>query len=135
MNPVLLKPESDRGSQVVLRGRAVRVMDAAEYISYRRTLMPLVLESFRRVCDEADIVIVEGAGSCSEANLRDGDIANMGFATAAGIPVALVADIDRGGAIASIVGSCALAAAEELSLIRGYIINKFRGDRTVFEPA
>jgi adenosylcobyric acid synthase len=135
MNPVLLKPEGSNGSQVIIQGRAQSVMRADDYWNYRRTLMPMVLESFGRLCGEADIVIAEGAGSCSEVNLRHGDIANMGFAIAAGVPVVLVADIDRGGIIASIVGACALSNDEERALLRGCVINKFRGDRKIFEPA
>jgi adenosylcobyric acid synthase len=135
MNPILLKPEGVNGSQVVVQGRALSVMRADDYWNYRLTLMPTVLESFGRLCGEADIVIVEGAGSCSEVNLRNGDIANMGFALAANVPVVLVADIDRGGVIASIVGSYVLSGEDERALLRGCVINKFRGDRRLFEPA
>jgi adenosylcobyric acid synthase len=135
MNPVLLKPESDTGSQVVLRGKAVTTKNANDYIIYRNTLLQSVMGSFGRLSDTADVVIVEGAGSISEVNLRDGDIANMGFAAAAQVPVVLVADIDRGGAIASIVGSYLLLPDEEKPLLRGYIINKFRGDYEIFRPA
>jgi adenosylcobyric acid synthase len=135
MNPVLLKPENDKGSQVVIQGRVAGTVSATDYISYRRTLLPYVMESFGRLCAKADIVVVEGAGSISEINLRDGDISNMGFAVEANIPVVLVADIDRGGAIASIVGSYELLAGDEKSLLRGYVINKFRGDYSVFKPA
>jgi cobyric acid synthase CobQ len=135
MNPVLLKPESDRGSQVVVRGRVRATVQAEEYLEYRKTLMPDVLESFQSLCDEADIVVVEGAGSISEVNLRDGDIANMGFAVAADVPVVLLADLDRGGALASIVGSHALIPDRERKLLHGYIMNKFRGAYKVLEPA
>ena len=135
MNPVLLKPESDRGSQVIVQGKSRGVMPARDYMTFRSTLMPDVLESFERLRAESDLVIIEGAGSISEVNLRDGDIANMGFATAAGVPVVLAADIDRGGAIASIVGSHALLPSEERALLKGYIINKFRGDISLFAPA
>ncbi|MDR1514371.1 MAG: cobyric acid synthase [Synergistaceae bacterium] len=135
MNPVLLKPESDTGSQVVLHGKAVVTKSANDYIAYRNTLLQSVLDSFGRLRDTADVVVVEGAGSISEVNLRDGDIANMGFASAAQVPVVLVADIDRGGAIASIVGSYLLLSDAEKPLLKGYIINKFRGDYEVFKPA
>ncbi|MDR1886227.1 MAG: cobyric acid synthase, partial [Synergistaceae bacterium] len=135
MNPVLLKPEGENGSQVIVRGRALGVMRADEYWKFRRTLMPSVLESFGSLCGEADLVLAEGAGSPSEVNLRDGDIANMGFAVAAGVPVVLVADVDRGGAIASIVGTCSLLEDAERDYLRGCVINKFRGDRRIFEPA
>jgi adenosylcobyric acid synthase len=135
MNPVLLKPESDTGSQVVVQGKVARTVKASEYVTYRKTLLPRVMESFGRLCDTADVVVVEGAGSISEVNLRDGDISNMGFAVEAGVPVVLVADIDRGGAIASIVGSYMLLPEDERPFLKGYIINKFRGDYSVFKPA
>ena len=135
MNPVLLKPESDKGSQVVIQGHARATMSATDYLSYKKTLMPVVMESFGRLRAVSDLVIVEGAGSISEVNLRDGDISNMGFAVEAGIPVALAADIDLGGALASIVGSWYLIPDCERGLLRGYIMNKFRGDYKVLEPA
>ncbi|MDR2780572.1 MAG: cobyric acid synthase [Synergistaceae bacterium] len=135
MNPVLLKPESDNGSQIVVQGHARATMSAADYLSYKKTLMPSVMESFGRLRSASDLVIVEGAGSISEVNLRDGDISNMGFAVEARVPVALVADIDRGGALASVVGSWHLLPDDERRLLRGYIMNKFRGDYKVLEPA
>lgn len=135
MNPVLLKPESDRGSQIVVQGRARATMTAVDYLDYKRTLMPRVMESYNRLRDRADLVVVEGAGSISEVNLRTGDISNMGFACGANIPVLLVADIDRGGAIASIVGSWMLLPDNERALLKGYIMNKFRGDLDVLAPA
>ncbi len=135
MNPVLLKPESDKGSQVVLQGRVWGATGARNYQKYRSQFMSCVMESYRRLQDASDIVIVEGAGSISEVNLRDGDIANMGFAVEANVPVVLVADIDRGGAIASIVGSHALLPQGERELLKGYVVNKFRGDVGLFMPA
>lgn len=135
MNPVLLKPQSDRGSQVIVRGRARAVMDANAYIEYRRSLLPDVLDCFKNLRQRADLVIVEGAGSSAEANLREGDIANMGFARAAGVPVVLVADIDRGGSLAAVVGSFKLLPSDDRALLSGYIINKFRGDYAVFAPS
>lgn len=135
MNPVLLKPQSDRGSQVIVCGRARAVMDANAYIEYRRSLLPDVLDCFKNLRQRADLVIVEGAGSSAEANLREGDIANMGFARAAGVPVVLVADIDRGGSLAAVVGSCKLLPSDDRALLSGYIINKFRGDYAVFAPS
>ena len=135
MNPVLLKPESDRGSQVVVQGRATGVVRSSDYKDFRATLMPRVMESYWRLCAVSDIVVVEGAGSSSEVNLREGDIANMGFALHADVPVLLVADIDRGGAIASLVGAHALATKAERGITRGYIVNKFRGDPALFTPA
>jgi adenosylcobyric acid synthase len=135
MNPVLLKPESDQGSQVIVRGRVRRVVRAADYLEYRKTLLPEVMGSYRRLCADADLVVVEGAGSISEVNLRDGDISNMGFAVEARIPVVLIADLDRGGAIASVIGSYSLLPDDERALLRGYMMNKFRGDYSILEPA
>lgn len=133
MNPVLLKPQSDIGSQIVVRGQVVGTARAADYQSLKRGLLGTVLESFERLRREADIVVVEGAGSPAEVNLRAGDIANMGFATAAGVPVVLVGDIDRGGVIASVVGTHALIPDEERRLVKGFLINKFRGDVRLFD--
>ncbi|MCC6467764.1 MAG: cobyric acid synthase [Alphaproteobacteria bacterium] len=135
MNPVLLKPQSEVGAQVVVQGRMRGNADARAYTALKPSLMADVLDSFARLSAEADLVLVEGAGSPAEINLRAGDIANMGFAAAAGLPVVLVADIDRGGAIASIVGTHALLAPDEQARLKGYIVNKFRGDASLFEPA
>ncbi|MDR1650282.1 MAG: cobyric acid synthase [Synergistaceae bacterium] len=135
MNPVLLKPESDKGSQVVVQGQVRASVSAVDYLSFRYSLMPSVMESFERLRARADLVLVEGAGSISEINLRDGDISNMGFAMRAGVPVVLAADIDRGGAIASIVGSWYLLPQGERPMLKGYIMNKFRGDYSVLAPA
>jgi adenosylcobyric acid synthase len=133
MNPVLLKPQSDTGSQVVVQGEVWQTTKAAEYYALKPRLMPKVLESFARLRAAADLVLVEGAGSAAEVNLRAGDIANMGFAKAANTPVVLIGDIDRGGVIASIVGTMALIAPEERALMAGYVINRFRGDPTLFD--
>ncbi len=133
MNPVLLKPQSEIGAQVVVRGRILGNARARDYQALKPTLMPHVLESFRKVAEGADLVLVEGAGSPAEVNLRAADIANMGFAQAARVPVVLIGDIDRGGVIASLVGTCSLLAADERSLVRGYLINKFRGDVSLFD--
>ena len=135
MNPVLLKPQSDVGAQLVVQGRVAGNYDARAYHRLKPELMAPVLDSFHRLCDEADMVLVEGAGSASEINLRDGDIANMGFATAAGVRVVLIGDIDRGGVIASLVGTHALLPDEEKSLLAGYVVNKFRGDVSLFDDA
>jgi adenosylcobyric acid synthase len=135
MNPVLLKPQSDKGAQVVVHGRIFANANARDYHEMKPKLMEKVLESFHRMTDEGGLVLVEGAGSPAEINLRAGDIANMGFALAARVPVFLVADIDRGGAIASIVGTHALLDDDERALISGFIINKFRGDKTLLQPA
>ena len=132
MNPVLLKPESETGSQIIVQGQRFGSMKAREYGSHKATLLPRVLESFERLRGEADLVIVEGAGSPAEVNLRAGDIANMGFAVAAEVPVAMIGDIDRGGVIASLVGTQAVLASQDSDLIKGFLINKFRGDTTLF---
>jgi adenosylcobyric acid synthase len=133
MNPVLLKPQSEVGAQVVVQGRIFGNAQAADYHRLKPTLLPKVLESFDRLRNEADLVLVEGAGSPAEVNLRAGDIANMGFATAARVPVLLIGDIDRGGVIASIVGTQALLEPEERALLKGFIVNKFRGDLRLFD--
>jgi len=133
MNPVLLKPQSEIGSQVVVQGRVVGTAKAREYQSWKPRLMAAVLDSFGRLSDEADLVLVEGAGSASEVNLRAGDIANMGFARAADVPVVLVGDIDRGGVIASLVGTKAVLDEADAAMIRGFIVNRFRGDPALFD--
>jgi adenosylcobyric acid synthase len=135
MNPVLLKPQTDVGSQVVVRGKVWGNASARDYTTLKPRLMGAVLDSFARLRTEADVVVVEGAGSASEVNLRPGDIANMGFAVATNTPVVLVGDIDRGGVIASLVGTWTLLPEAERALLRGYLINKFRGDPTLFTPA
>jgi adenosylcobyric acid synthase len=132
MNPVLLKPQSNIGSQVVVQGKGLGTAKAAEFMGMKPKLMPSVLESFERLRAEADLVLVEGAGSASEINLRRYDIANMGFARAANIPVVIVGDIDRGGVIASLVGTKAVLDPEDAALVAGFIINKFRGDPSLF---
>ena len=133
MNPVLLKPQSEIGAQVVVQGRVWGQAKARDYRTLRPQLLPAVLDSFARLSDDSDLILVEGAGSPAEVNLRDGDIANMGFAEAADVPVLLVGDIDRGGVIASIVGTMTLLPANEATRIKGYLINKFRGDPLLFE--
>jgi adenosylcobyric acid synthase len=132
MNPVLLKPQSDVGAQVVVQGRVYGRANAADYQRLKPELMPFVLESFAKVGEDVDIVLVEGAGSASEVNLRANDIANMGFARAADVPVVLIGDIDRGGVIASLIGTKAVIDAEDAALIRGFLVNKFRGDPALF---
>ncbi len=132
MNPVLLKPQSEIGAQIVVQGRVFGSAKAAAYQHVKRDLMPFVLDSFTRMRGQADLVLVEGAGSAAEINLRDNDIANMGFARAAGVPVVLIGDIDRGGVIASLVGTKAVLAGDDAALIRGFIVNKFRGDPALF---
>ena len=132
-NPVLLKPQTDRGAQIVVHGRPVGVLDAAHYADGRARLLDAVMESFARLVATHDLVIVEGAGSPAEVNLRAGDIANMGFARAAGVPVCLLGDIDRGGVIAALVGTHAVLDSEDAALIVGFAVNKFRGDPTLFD--
>jgi adenosylcobyric acid synthase len=133
MNPVLLKPESDTGAQVILRGKKYDTWSAGSFAERRRALLPAVLESFEHLAASADIVLVEGAGSAAETNLRAGDIANMGFASAARVPVVLAGDIDRGGIIASLVGTQAVLDPADAALIRGFLVNKFRGDPRLFD--
>ena len=133
MNPVLLKPETDTGAQVILQGRRVATLKARDYGSMKAQLLPSVLDSFHRLAQGADIVLVEGAGSPAEVNLRRGDIANMGFAEAAGVPVILVGDIERGGVIAQMVGTHAVLPDADRNRIKGFMINKFRGDVTLFD--
>ena len=132
MNPVLLKPETDIGAQVIVQGQRVATLKARDYGKHKATLLPAVLDSFYRLAQGRDLIIVEGAGSPAEVNLRAGDIANMGFAAAAGVPVVLIGDIDRGGVIAQMVGTHAVLPDDDLAFIRGYAINKFRGDPTLF---
>jgi adenosylcobyric acid synthase len=133
MNPVLLKPQSEIGAQVVVQGKVWGQAKARDYRALRPQLLSAVLESFARLSQDADLVLIEGAGSPAEVNLREGDIANMGFAEAADMPVLLVGDIDRGGVIASIVGTMTLLPQNEAARIKGYLINKFRGDPLLFE--
>jgi adenosylcobyric acid synthase len=135
MNPVLLKPQSETGAQVVVQGRVYATAKAAAYQNMKPELMRFVLASFARLQVEADIVLVEGAGSASEVNLRTNDIANMGFARAAEVPVVLIGDIDRGGVIASLVGTKAVIDPGDAALIRGFLVNKFRGDPALFADA
>lgn len=133
MNPVLLKPETDVGAQVILQGRRLVTARAREYAAMKRSLMPSVLESFDRLKKKSDLVIVEGAGSPAEINLRANDIANMGFARAANVPVILAGDIDRGGIIAQIVGTQAVLDDADAAMIKAFIVNKFRGDPSLFD--
>jgi adenosylcobyric acid synthase len=132
MNPVLLKPQSEIGAQLVVQGRVYGRASAADYQKIKPELLPFVLDSFARLKEEAEIVLVEGAGSASEINLRANDIANMGFARAAGVPIVLIGDIDRGGVIASLVGTKAVLEVEDAALIKGFLVNKFRGDPALF---
>lgn len=133
MNPVLLKPEGEQGSQIILQGRVAGRLASRDF-ARRGDFLPKVLESFERLRADADIVLVEGAGSPAETNLRARDIANLGFARAAGVPAVLVGDIDRGGVIASLVGTHAVLDPADRAMIRGFAINRFRGDVGLFGP-
>jgi adenosylcobyric acid synthase len=133
MNPVLLKPETDTGAQIIVQGKRWGTLRAKNYLEKKTALLPAVLESFAHLARNADIVLVEGAGSPAEINLRAGDIANMGFAEAADVPVALIGDIERGGVIAQIVGIRTVIDPDDAAAIAGFIINKFRGDPSLFD--
>ncbi len=133
MNPVLLKPETDTGAQIIVQGQRAGTMKAGDYRKDKSKLLGAALESFDRLCGDADLVLIEGAGSPAETNLRKGDIANMGFACAAGVPVVLVGDIHRGGVIAQIVGTQAVLDEGDLAMIRGFAVNRFKGDVSLFD--
>ncbi len=134
MNPVLLKPASDTGAQVIIHGKALSQMEAQDYHAYKRTAMQAVLDSHARLNVQYERIVVEGAGSPAEINLREGDIANMGYAEAVDCPVLLVADIDKGGVFAQIVGTLELVSPSERDRIKGFIINRFRGDIALLQP-
>ncbi|MEP1765260.1 MAG: cobyric acid synthase [Sulfitobacter sp.] len=133
MNPVLLKPQTATGAQVIVQGQVVGHQEARAFGKSKDTLLPAVLDSFSRLATQCDLVVIEGAGSPAETNLRAGDIANMGFAQATKTPVVLMGDIDRGGVIAQIVGTQAVLSADDNALIKGFSVNKFRGDRSLFD--
>mgnify|MGYP001948383669 CR=1 FL=1 len=134
MNPVLLKPTSDQGAQVIIQGKAVCTMQATQYHEYKNTARAAVFDSFNRLKSQFNYVIIEGAGSPAEINLRQNDIANMGFAEQADCPVVIVADIDRGGVFAHLVGTLELLSETEQARVRGFIINRFRGDIALLQP-
>lgn len=133
MNPVLLKPSSDMGSQVIIQGKAVCHLDAQAYHDYKQVAKKAVLESYQRLQDQYEIILVEGAGSPAEINLRDNDIANMGFAESVDCPVVLMADIDRGGVFAHLIGTLELLSPSEQDRVIGFVINKFRGDISLLQ--
>jgi adenosylcobyric acid synthase len=135
MNPVLLKPQSDIGAQVVVQGRVVGAAAARDYYDLTPRLMRAVLDSYGRLRSAADLVLIEGAGSAAEVNLRERDIANMGFARATQTPVVIIGDIDRGGVIAQLVGTKAVIAPEDAEMIVGFLVNKFRGDPSLFDDS
>lgn len=134
MNPVLLKPNSDTGAQVIIHGRAIDCMSAVRYHDYKRIALKAVLESHQRLEAQYAVVMVEGAGSPAEINLRDRDIANMGFAEAVDCPVILIADIDKGGVFAHLVGTLTLLSPSEQARVKGFVINRFRGDLALLQP-
>ena len=133
LNPVLLKPESEIGSQVIVNGKRIATVKAREYAKLKPQLLTAVMKSFNRLKEDSDFIIIEGAGSPAEVNLRKGDIANMGFAEAADVPVVIIGDIDRGGVIAQLVGTKVILDPADSKRIKGFIINKFRGDISLFD--
>ena len=134
MNPILLKPANDTGSQVIVNGEVQGMMSAREYFSYKKKLIPDILKAYHQLAQKYDIIVIEGAGSPAEINLKEDDIVNMGLAQLVDAPVMLVGDIDRGGVFAQLAGTALLLEAEEKARIRGMIINKFRGDRSILLP-
>ncbi len=134
MNPVLLKPNTDTGAQVIVHGQAIGNLDAANYHAYKPVARDAVLQSHARLCQQYGLIVAEGAGSPAEINLREGDIANMGFAEAVDCPVILIADIDRGGVFAHLVGTLALLSESERARVQGFVINRFRGDLALLQP-
>ena len=134
MNPILLKPTSDSGSQVIVNGVAIGTMPAVEYYKYKTKLIPDILKAYNTLAEKSDVIVIEGAGSPAEINLKAQDIVNMGMARMAKAPVLLVADIDRGGVFASIYGTLMLLDPEERAMVKGVIINKFRGDVSILKP-
>ncbi len=134
MNPVLLKPTDDTGSQVIVNGKVRGSMSARDYFGYKKSLLPEILQNYESLASENDIVVIEGAGSPAEINLKEDDIVNMGIAKETGAPVLLVGDIDRGGVFAQLLGTILLLEEEEKRLVKGLIVNKFRGDRSILDP-
>lgn len=134
MNPILLKPESNMGSQVIVNGISRGHMKAADYFQYKTSLIPDILNAFHSLSAEHDIIVIEGAGSPAEINLKQNDIVNMGLAKLCKAPVLLVGDIDRGGVFAQLYGTIALLEKDEQAMIKGMVINKFRGDVSLLKP-
>ena len=134
MNPILLKPTNDVGSQVIVNGEVLGTMSARDYFKYKKTLVPDVMKAYNALAAENDIIVIEGAGSPAEINLKDEDIVNMGMAKMAKAPVLLVGDIDRGGVFAQLIGTVELLEEDEKAMVKGLIINKFRGDKTILDP-
>lgn len=134
MNPILLKPTNDVGSQVIVNGEVLGTMSARDYFRYKKKLVPDIMKAYETLAAENDIIVIEGAGSPAEINLKEEDIVNMGMAKMAKAPVLLVGDIDRGGVFAQLIGTVQLLEEEERDMVKGLIINKFRGDKTILEP-
>lgn len=134
MNPILLKPTGEASSQVILNGKIFKDMSASRYYNYKKEMIPHIMKSYNSLADEYDIIVIEGAGSPAEINLKDMDIVNMGMAKLAGAPVIIVGDIDRGGVFASLAGTMLLFDLEEKARVKGFIINKFRGDVNLLRP-
>ena len=134
MNPILLKPTNDTGSQVIVNGKVIGTMKARDYFAYKKKLIPDILHAYQKLDEEYDIIVIEGAGSPAEINLKQDDIVNMGMAKLAKAPVLLVGDIDRGGVFAQLLGTLLLLEEEEKQMVKGLIINKFRGDKTILDP-
>lgn len=134
MNPILLKPTNDVGSQVIVNGEVLGNMNARDYFKYKKQLIPDIQKAFKKLETMADIIVIEGAGSPAEINLKEDDIVNMGMAKMVGAPVLLVGDIDRGGIFAQLLGTLMLLEEDELELVKGLVINKFRGDKTILDP-
>ena len=134
MNPILLKPTNDHGSQVIVAGKVLGNMEARDYFSYKKNLVPDIVAAFGRLEEKADIIVIEGAGSPAEINLKENDIVNMGLAHLVDAPVLLVGDIDRGGVFAQLLGTMMLLTEKEKKRVKGLVINKFRGDVTILEP-
>ena len=134
MNPILLKPTNDTGSQVIVNGEVLGNMSARDYFRYKKKLVPDIMKAYNQLASENDIIVIEGAGSPAEINLKSDDIVNMGMAKMAKAPVLLVGDIDRGGVFAQLIGTIILLEEEEKKMVKGLIINKFRGDKTILDP-
>ena len=134
MNPILLKPTNDVGSQVIVNGEVLGNMPAREYFAYKKKLIPDIMHAYHKLEEEYDIIVIEGAGSPAEINLKQDDIVNMGMAKMAHAPVILVGDIDRGGVFAQLIGTVDLLEPDERAMVKGLVINKFRGDKTILDP-
>lgn len=134
MNPILLKPVSDKGSQVVLNGKSLKELSASDYYNYKKDMIPHIIKAYNSLAEEYDIIVIEGAGSPAEINLKEMDIVNMGMAKLVDAPVIIVGDIDRGGVFASLAGTMLLFDEEEKARVKGFVINKFRGDVNLLTP-